>query len=81
MNTNTVLAVYALGVHYHSGQWSRGYRLSCIAGSQLRRRFPGQDCLAIIEGMLDKYSKYPAKQRPTAVNLYWDLVDRYADEL
>ena len=31
-------ATYFLGVHYHSGQWSRGYRLQCMAYRAMLRR-------------------------------------------
>lgn len=31
-------AVYKLGRDYHSGQWSKGYRLLCIADQRARRQ-------------------------------------------
>lgn len=35
--THKLYAAYIIGVRHHSGQWSRGYRLLCWAGEQLRR--------------------------------------------
>ena len=38
MRAATVAAVYTFAAHYHSGQWSRGYRLLCLAERAWRRR-------------------------------------------
>ena len=38
MDTTTVAAVYTFAAHYHSGQWSRGYRLLCAADKAWRRK-------------------------------------------
>jgi len=32
-----LIAAYRLGVDYHSGQWSKGYRLQCQAEERLSR--------------------------------------------
>ena len=36
---NFLLALYWFCAHYHSGQWSRGYRLLCRAGKRLREEY------------------------------------------
>ena len=38
MNAPTIAAVYTFCAHYHSGQWSRGYRLLCRAERAWRRK-------------------------------------------
>ena len=38
MNATTAAALYTFAAHYHSGQWSRGYRLLCSAERAWRRR-------------------------------------------
>ncbi len=35
---STIAAVYTFAAHYHSGQWSRGYRLLCAADRAWRRK-------------------------------------------
>jgi|ETNvirnome_2_300_1030623.scaffolds.fasta_scaffold02216_2 hypothetical protein len=38
MNATTSAALYTFAAHYHSGQWSRGYRLLCYAERAWQRR-------------------------------------------
>ena len=34
-----LVALYHFGAYYHSGQWSRGYRLMCQAATYLKREY------------------------------------------
>lgn len=38
MSSNLAAALYTFAAHYHSGQWSRGYRLLCAAERAWKRR-------------------------------------------
>jgi len=38
MNENLTGAIYTFCAHYHSGQWSRGYRLLCTADAAFVRK-------------------------------------------
>lgn len=37
MNPGTIAAIYTFCAHYHSGQWSRGYRILCRADAAWQR--------------------------------------------
>jgi len=81
MSTDLLLALYALGAHFHSGQGSRGYRISCRAQRALQRRNPSTDWLAVIEYLIDTDSPKRPEHRRAAVNKYWELVDVYGDSI
>jgi hypothetical protein len=38
VSTAKLFALYRLGMEYHSGQWSQGYRVHCRAASRLLKR-------------------------------------------
>jgi len=74
-----LLALYAFGAHFHSGQASRGYRISCRAQKLLQRRAANYDWLAYIERLIERDSKLQAHNRCDPVRMYWELVDHYGD--
>lgn len=80
MSTDLLLALYAFGAHFHSGQGSRGYRISCRAQTLLQRR-SDIDWLSVIERLIEADSSKPAAYRRKAVNLYWSLVDHHGDNV
>lgn len=81
MTTDLLLALYAFGAHFHSGQGSRGYRISCRAQALLQRRNPDRDWLAMIEYLIEADSGKATEYRRRAVNLYWSLVDHHGDNV
>ena len=46
MKVENLLAIYQFCADYHSGQWSRGYRLLCRTHTALKRRKIGGDYLS-----------------------------------
>lgn len=46
MKIENLLAIYQFCADYHSGQWSRGYRLLCATDKALRRKQIGGDYLS-----------------------------------
>lgn len=44
-----LVACYMLGMQYHSGQWSNGYRLLCLADQRANREHPGWDIGRTVE--------------------------------
>lgn len=44
MNPDVIRAIYQLAYEYHSGQWSRGYRLLCRVQRYARRHDIDLDC-------------------------------------
>lgn len=59
MNSIEFLVVcYKLGVNYHSGQWSKGYRLLCLAQMRADQEHTGMNLGRTLE-QLDKHTLYP----------------------
>lgn len=50
-------AIYKLGLQYHSGQWSKGYRLLCIADKRAKKYHSALDLGRIVEN-LDSHKFY-----------------------
>jgi hypothetical protein len=65
MDTIKLATIYQFCADYHSGQWSRGYRLLCIIGKKLRKRGIAR----------------PIDQVRCDANLYNRLYLNYADKL
>lgn len=78
--TARLMAVYAFGAHYHSGQSSRGYRLSCRAKRLLDRDRKGRsfDYLAEMERLLDRDERLSDHNAAAPVQIYRRLVAGYA---
>lgn len=74
-----LVALYAFGAHYHSGQWSRGYRISCQAQALLRRDYGDCDHLAPIERQIALEEETGPKGITKATRLYWRLADQYGN--
>lgn len=79
--TSRLMALFAFGAHFHSGQTSRGYRISCRAQRLLARdRFgDGFDYLAETERLIERDSPLQRHNQCQTVRLYWELVDIYGD--
>jgi len=75
--TGRLLAVYAFGAHYHSGQASRGYRLSCRAQKLLQRLHPDHDWLEHIERLIDRDQDLQPHNQTPAVRMYFELAKRH----
>jgi len=80
MNTSHLMAIYALGTHYHSGLNSRGYRLACRA-ARLLNRIETKDWLAEAERLIKRDAPISASSRCDVARIYWDLVDLYSDSI
>ena len=78
MRTSKLLALYAFGAHFHSGQGSRGYRISCRA-QRLLKRISDHDWLFRAEELIERDSGLQPQNRCDTVRIYWDLVDHYGD--
>ena len=57
MHQAYLTAVYMLGTRYHSGQWSRGYQLACIAQERMNREHSCADVGRMAEH-LDGHTLY-----------------------
>lgn len=69
-----IAAVYTFAAHYHSGQFSRGYRLLCRAGVAWERR-------AGIEPRLGYWETLIAAGDNPVAELYEKLAERYGGEV
>jgi len=77
MSTEKLLALIKFGVEYHSGQWSRGYRLQCRATQLLRNRFDEFIVNRILDNLLGEYTGFSAKTD----SIYRQLVKSHADSV
>ena len=59
-------ALYAFCADYHSGQWSRGYRLLCRLGKRLK-----------LSPLWEGYESLEEDER----EIYDELVEKYADSV
>jgi hypothetical protein len=71
MNPTTIAALYTFAAHYHSGQWSRGYRLLCMAERAWERR-------AKIGVRLDYWEREVTREGSRLKEIYDHLVSEYA---
>ena len=75
MNSITAAALYTFCAHYHSGQWSRGYRLLCMAERAWKRRAKIEPRLDYWEGVVENDPTHPVTL------VYRQLVDKYAGDV
>jgi hypothetical protein len=54
-------ACYKLGTRYHTGQWSRGYRLACLASERCRREHSALNIGRVVE-LLDSHSRIQSQE-------------------
>jgi hypothetical protein len=50
--------VWRLGRDYHSGQWSRGYRILCLAEHRCAREWRGIHSLDCVDRELKEHAAY-----------------------
>lgn len=65
-------AVYWLASHYHSGQWSKGYRLMCIAQERQRQHHAGAALYRTVEQLQNDqlYTKHSDFRRVVAYYMH-----------
>jgi hypothetical protein len=67
-------AIYTFCVHYHSGQWSRGYRLLCRSGKAWER-------YSMIRPRVDYWETQIDKPDTLLAQAYNYLVDNYQGDV
>lgn len=68
--------VYMLGSRYHSGQWSRGYRLACLASERAKREHSGLDLGRMCE-QLRAHAPFQSKSFRARVAFYLRKLRKY----
>lgn len=81
MNPIRIAAIYTFAAHYHSGQWSRGYRLLCRARRAWLRRAGIEPRLDYWERVIEQETAKPISERGELSNLYFTLAERYGNEI
>ena len=74
-------ALYTFAAHYHSGQWSRGYRLLSRAGRAWKRTAGIEPRLDYWERLVERDRSQMFSNRSKVGQLYWYLVDEYGDSI
>lgn len=69
MSLKKLIILRTFAMDYHSGQWSRGYKILSLTSLRLRAKVPE---VKVTDGMFD------AARR---TKIYKELVEKYADKI
>lgn len=81
MNSATAAALYTFCAHYHSGQFSRGYRLLCAAARAWKRRTGIGPRLDYWEMIINKTPRADTPRGNQIRDTYNHLAAHYADQV
>lgn len=65
-----LFACYILGSRYHTGQWSTGYAMMCMASMRAKRENSALDIGRAVE-LLNNQRIYPKGCEPRNIVAYW----------